>query len=375
MRKIKFIILVSLISITGIALICFHDQIAQGVYEGLKICLGTLIPSLFPFMILSSFIIESGCANILGIKLNKLAKLVFFLPGNCIPTVILSLIGGYPVGARNIKSLYEYGYIDDDTAERMSMFCVGAGPAFIIGVVGSVMFHSYNLGMILFVTQIIASLVIGIVLGLIARKRGISCNSSFSYNRQLNNLSDSFVQATTETSFATINMCAFVTLFSAIIALLQVSGILEFISMFLIHIGVDSSTALALIPSILEITNGCYISNSVNATPLFLAFILSFSSFSVIFQLLSAMKGIKFSKLKFVAFRVIHAILATLFAYIAILIFPQSISTSASFNSVYYSSFSGNILGSLALLAMCIIFVLAILTRKRGGLRIVARKQ
>lgn len=363
MKKVKIIILIVSIAFCGLLLIYFHDEVSEGIYGGLKICLNTLIPSLFTFMILSSFIIESGCADIIGAKLNRVSKFLFYLPGNCITTVILSLIGGYPVGARNIKALYEHGCIDDSTAERMSLFCIGSGPAFIIGIVGCIMFNSYELGVIIFVSQSVTSILLGILLGLKSRKKGEKCGNILRNRHNMNLISDSLVQSTTDTSFAVINMCAFVLLFSAIIALLNATGISNIFSNLLLKLGLPNSIATPLLPSLLEITNGCYISSAAKASPLFFTFILSFGSVSVMFQIFSALKGIRFNKFKFVCCRVLHAIISVIITFTLIELLPHELSVNATLNSYTYSSFSNNILGSVALLAMCIIFVLCLMSK------------
>lgn len=358
MKNLRYIFITSVILLSGIGIILFRDAALSCAYEGLALCGTTLIPSLFPFMVLSSFIIYSGLADVLGAKLEPLTKILFFLPGCCFCAVALSLIGGYPVGGRIIKSLYERGCINENCAERLSLFCVGAGPAFVISVVGGGIFGSSSLGVILFVSQVASALLIGIVLGLLERKKGCASKPATARNPAVSPLSDALVSSVAQASFAMISMCAFVVLFSSVIGILGASGILDWAGKCLTSLGVPYPASVCILPCVLEITNGCFISQELEASPVFFAFILSFSSLSVIFQVFSALKGIRINRLKFVVFRVVHAAISSVLTYVGIALFPQSAPTCATYGDSIVLVSSSNLFSSFVLLLMCVVFVL-----------------
>lgn len=85
-----------------------------GAAKGLEICLQTLIPSLFPFFLLSSMLTSS-------------------LPGNGL--LLTGILGGYPVGAANAAQAYRAGLLTEDEAAYMGVLCNCAGPSFIFGVI------------------------------------------------------------------------------------------------------------------------------------------------------------------------------------------------------------------------------------------------
>ena len=69
---------------------------SQGVRDGLTLCGQVVIPSLFPFLALSSFLVQSGLAQRAGHLLEPITKLLFRLPGAAGSAILMSLIGGYP---------------------------------------------------------------------------------------------------------------------------------------------------------------------------------------------------------------------------------------------------------------------------------------
>lgn len=102
----------------GVCFLLFPDSVKLSCTHSLTLCGRALIPSLFPFMVLSNFIVKSG-----------------ILPPS---PFILGLVGGYPVGADVLCKLYTEGVISKDAAERALPLCSLCGTGFIFGVVSSV---------------------------------------------------------------------------------------------------------------------------------------------------------------------------------------------------------------------------------------------
>ncbi len=153
----------------------------DGAAQGVQVCLRVLIPSLFPFMAVTQLMIRSGLCRQLGAKLQKPARLLFGLSGTLAPVLLLSLLGGYPVGAGGIAALYRKRMISAQEARHAALFMVCAGPGFVISFVGAV-YQSRQTGLLFFAAQVCAVLLSGIIGGLFWRKAE---NDSFSENKTL----------------------------------------------------------------------------------------------------------------------------------------------------------------------------------------------
>lgn len=132
-----------------------------GATAGIEICLHTVIPSLFPLLILSVVI----NTNLRGINipiLRPIGKLTG-IPEGCEYILLLGLLGGYPVGAQCIADAHKNGYIDTPVAKRMLGFCSNAGPAFIFGMVGC-LFTAKGVAWALWLVQIAAAVITGMLL-------------------------------------------------------------------------------------------------------------------------------------------------------------------------------------------------------------------
>lgn len=118
-----------------IVLILDGHTALEGAQLGVELCLKTVIPSLFPFFMLST-ILTGAFFNSQMRLLKPLARL-FKIPKGAESILIPGLLGGYPVGAQCIAVSYQNGFLSESDAKRMLGFCSNAGPAFLFGMVSS----------------------------------------------------------------------------------------------------------------------------------------------------------------------------------------------------------------------------------------------
>lgn len=137
----------------GLALLCavlalmrWPQESMAAARDGLALCGNVIIPSLFPFFVLSSLVVELGMSRYLGRLLEGVMAPLFRVGGACSSALALGFVGGYPVGARTAIALYENGQCSKTEAERLLAFCNNSGPAFILGVVGTGIFASSPCG-------------------------------------------------------------------------------------------------------------------------------------------------------------------------------------------------------------------------------------
>lgn len=108
----------------------------SGAREGVTLCLEAVIPSLFPFFLLSTVLNRAWY----GVRLPLLGKLFHMAEGTEV-LLVPAFLGGYPVGAQSIGQLYREGSLPRREAQRLLQFCSNAGPAFLFGM-GSTVFPS-----------------------------------------------------------------------------------------------------------------------------------------------------------------------------------------------------------------------------------------
>ena len=147
----------------GAALLFFPDVSAAAAREGVTLCLQTVLPSLFPFFVLSSLLVQSDVPRLLSRAMAGVMYPLFGVSGAGASALILGLLGGYPVGARTVAELYGRGEIAREEAEQLLAFCNNSGPGFFLGVCGTAVFGSARAGAYLYLIHVGAALVTGVL--------------------------------------------------------------------------------------------------------------------------------------------------------------------------------------------------------------------
>ena len=201
-----------------------------GVVSGIHTCLGTLIPSLFPFILLACLCTNSRAAQVLFRPLSPVMRHVFRLPACAAPAVLLGLTAGYPTGAKITANLYAAGKLTREQAARLLCFCTAPGYAFAAAYTGSLLLRSDRIGLNLFFACALAPLLLGLTLSRFAEKPEKSLKSPES-------APGGIVSAVQDGIKATVSLCGFVLVFSMLLAVLHDAGIFQFLCGFLSRFG------------------------------------------------------------------------------------------------------------------------------------------
>lgn len=241
------------------ALLRWPQESMQAAREGLRLCGNVIIPSLFPFFVLSSLVVELGMSRYLGKLLEHVMYPLFRVNGACASALALGFVGGYPVGAKTAISLYQNGQCSKTEAERLLAFCNNSGPAFVLGVVGAGIFGSGTVGLILYLTHIAASLLVGLLFrfykpGEAPKKAGQH------WDVQAVAFAPAFTRSVSSALTSALNICAFVLFFTVFIRCLSLSGFLPAASGLLAAVfsplGLTQPQAQQLLTGLLEVSSG-----------------------------------------------------------------------------------------------------------------------
>lgn len=107
----------------------------QYAYEGLYQWAAKMVPTLFPFMMISSIMVHSGADLELGRMLSHLLKKVYRYSNYGLYAVFMGFFCGFPMGAKVVSDLYEHGKIKKAEADTLLAFCNNIGPAYFVGII------------------------------------------------------------------------------------------------------------------------------------------------------------------------------------------------------------------------------------------------
>ena len=282
-------------------LLSYPSAMATGISRGLSICSTVVIPTLYPFMLLAGLLANSPLCRRSGRLTDTVVGRLFGLPGCCGAAILLGLVGGYPAGAIAIARLREQGQITEEETRRMTAFCIGGGPGFVISTVGAGLLGSVRAGVLLYTAQTVVSLGIGVVLG-----RG----HRHSHQRQEMVLPPpkALAQVVSDTCGSLLSMCGFVVLAAAGLALAEGCGLAQWLAAIS---GIESATISAALAAVTEVSCGCVaVAGHRFLTPLWLSLALSWGGLSVQGQLAAALPQVRIIGWRFWKWRLLHGILS-----------------------------------------------------------------
>lgn len=344
------------------------SQSAEGAREGLRLCGNVIIPSLFPFFVLSSLVVELGLSARLGRRLEGIMAPLFHVNGRCAAALVLGLIGGYPVGARTALELYRRGQCSKGEAEHLLAFCNNAGPAFILGMVGAGIFGSGRVGLLLCLTHAASALLVGILFRFSIKDapRRASPRPVPPVIETVR-FSDAFLRAVRDSLASMLNICAFVTFFAVILRLLTSFGVISALASLLGLFGVEEVWAQRLVAGFLELSSGVssLSGGGMRAIPM-AAFMLGWAGLSVHCQVLSLLGDSNLSPKSYFLGKLCHGVFAAALTWGVIRLLPLDEAAWADIREVP-SSVSPDFSFAPVCTLWAVFLLLAVLLAKYAG--------
>ena len=345
------------ISLTSLFLVLKEPQLSVDyVTRGMKLCVTTLIPSLFPFMVISEIIVLFGAAEIFGKPLDKISRLLFGVSGEGASALVLGIFCGFPVGTRVSLSLYRAGRICRSELDRLICFSNNPSSAFVIGAVGSVLFSCRKFGVALYFTTIASSFLVGIGQNVLLGRKNIFSQPISSVRKEERGRGISaFADAVSSSALAMLKICGFVVFFSSF------TGVLGSV---LSSFGA-SQTVKAVLFSFFELS--CGVASAAGITDSFVAalvaaFAVGWSGISVHFQMIGICDEVRPPLMRYFFAKLCQALINVLLIAIYLNFFAKDIvldSKSVGAFLLFDSSLS-----SLAIFIVVLFFVCLFVRRK-----------
>lgn len=310
----------------------------KAAYDGLSTWFNIVCPSLLPFFIGSELLINLGIINFIGILLEPVMRPVFNVPGCGSFPFVMSITSGYPVGSKIVARLYSDNMCTKTEAQRLMSFCSTSGPLFMIGAVAIGMLNFENGGGIIAISHYLGALTVGFLFRFY--KYGESTRFKVSNNsikKAFQSLVHSFENekrplglllsdSVKNSVNALLSIGGFIVLFSVIIRLMLISGIIDIAAGILYNIlspfGAGIGLLKSIISSLFEITIGCKLIASSEAFMiqkiLAVCTVISWSGFSIHAQVASMISKTDIKMSTYIFSKAMHAVFSWLYAYIIV---------------------------------------------------------
>ena len=192
------------------------DAAIEYMGRGLTLCARTVIPSLFPFMVISELLVSSGAGEALGRLFSGVMRRVFGVSGAGASAVFLGSACGFPVGARTAVGLLDRGVISKAECEHLLTFVSNPSSAFLISAVGAGLYGNRQLGVTLYLAVLSCGLLTGFLARFFLHRTGESAeHPHFPSGLHIGGV-ETFTGAVSGAASGMLTVCAYVIFFSAI---------------------------------------------------------------------------------------------------------------------------------------------------------------
>lgn len=298
-------------------LFCFPATALTGAKDGLLLWFNQVMPSLLPFLILSSLFLSTGLSDRIAKRLSPLLSPVFRCsPSGCY-AVVIGLLSGLPVGAKTVAELTASGRITKKEGAYLLPLCNNPSPLFLLGFVSVSVLHKPELRYPLFLIVVLASVGAAMLL------RPSDEGKKFDERTNDTKSSKSTIHtASPSTTFTFSFLLLDAAIEQAFLVLTKIGGYLILFSVLakLLSILPLPTLFLACVGAVLEITTG---SNALSALPFaepvrisLVTGFVAFGGLSAAAQTKSVLTGTSFPLAHYLLTKAVAGLLAGLLMWI-----------------------------------------------------------
>ncbi len=282
-RNILIIIILILIFIK-------RPLVILAVINSLKLWQESILPSVFPIIIMSDLILSSNIINIISKYIGPLFTRIFKVSKYASYVIIMSFLSGCPTNAKYIKDLLDNNVIDNNEGIKLLSMSLLYNPILILSITS---YLNYQDSIYLIMANLLANLIVGLL------NRNYKCN----------NMSNNF-------KIKEFNLIASISK-SIDIVMLILGCIITFAVL-------NSILPInhPLLSGILEITNGINGINNINILYkyklIFTGILMGFGGLSILTQIKSIFKDTSLDYTLYYKSRIVHILLMLGFCYLRI---------------------------------------------------------
>ena len=290
---------------------------------GLNLWLTKMVPTLLPFMILSSIMIRMDLTESFVKLLHPLLHKLYGTSKNGSYTIIMGFLCGFPMGARIVGELYESGRLSREESSKLLYFCNNIGPIYFLSFVVPVLAIKRPLipFLIMYGVPMLYGLVLFRILPLFRLHKTFYKNDNTLNVSNIRNNINAAATVTPKTASRMPLLAAIdASVISGLIGIAKLGGYMVFFNLLNImfvpfhHVSTD---LLRLYRCVLEITSG--IDYSGHSLYYAILILLPFGGFSCIAQTYSMISRTDLSVRSYIFHKVIQTALTAL-CYFAIFI-------------------------------------------------------
>ena len=304
---LEYLLFFALIAVC--VLLATNANYSLAVTNGINLWIACVLPSLFPYFFITAILSGLKITGKISNSLSPITTRFFNTNGATGYAFLMSVISGYPMGAKLVSDLKTANLISDAESVRASVFCSTSSPMFILGSVGNFMFKSTAFAFTLYLTHILSAIIAGVIFSFYKRKeKPIKTTRALLLSSHDNILYESAFSAV----ISVLVVGGLITVFYLVTEILLSIGVLSPVIDFLTTVTGHNDIANGLTLGAFECTRGLKALSIGGINFLTLptaAFICGFGGLSVIAQSIAHLKKAKIKTAPFIFSKLLSAVI------------------------------------------------------------------
>ena len=311
MKKLNLLFesLVFLLFIVLMVFLAVGHNFNYAVLDGINLWIACVLPALFPYFFITAILTSLKITSKFSTLLFPLTKRIFNTGGITGFAYFISILSGYPLGAKMVGDLKKQELISDTEAIRASAFCSTSSPMFLIGSVGNIMFRSNRFGIFLFLTHLLSSLLVGFIFSFYKRKDKFNKTTLPLYQKSIDNI---LYESVYSSVISVLIVGGLITVFYLLTEVFLYLKILNPLIELVTLLTKDKTLAESFVLGLFECTRALK-TLSLAKSSLFIlpvaSAICGFGGLSVIAQSISYLKNAKIKTAPFILSKIISAVI------------------------------------------------------------------
>lgn len=338
--------------------IIIHPQdCMKAASRGLFAWINIVVPSLFPFLVISELLIGLGFVDFIGVLLEPLMVPIFNVSGKGAFPFAMSITSGYPIGVKLVTRLRKNKKISKSEAQRLLSFSSTSGPLFMIGAISTGMLNNPLISPLIVYPHYLGAIAVGILFRFYKMKDE-KINSSptknifknafrklfQAKNKDNRNLGKMLSDGVVNGVSSIVIVGGFIVFYSVLVEILDISNFFNiFTEIFNIILPLNLSPEVikGLLTGMLEITIGCKEIAELNGVSLLfkiviINFLIGWSGFSIHSQAMSFISSTDLNSKLYMFSKLLHGLFSAGFSYLLYnLKYKNIVYTSFSFETNY----------------------------------------
>lgn len=325
--KKSHLLLGILLIVLMLCIVCRPTVYMQATLQGVVVWGTAVLPALFPFFFLTTILSSLNILDKLARAFRRPFGALFHTSPYSSLVYLMSIISGYPVGAKLICDLYQNNKIDKYEAVRINAFTSCSGPVFILGTVGSTMLKDMQVGAIILVVHFLGAFLNGLVYRNYGKKQSFKAHIPLDVHKKIDDVLGNAIHQSVLSVLTVGGYIALSFMFCAFLSDTHLISILSAPLEWLLNVlGLHQQMAQGIILGLTEITRGCLeLSNfttlNMDVVTVLCSGIIAFGGLSVTLQSMTFLKKCGVSLKVFLLQKTTQSLITIALAILAVSIF------------------------------------------------------